>query len=92
MSMFDYDRETLIALGVPADAKIVVEADDDVSLDARIAGHDWYYWSDRNEVVRDRGERARKRIVVELERIPVERAIALWREYAPPRWVFPIAE
>ena len=90
--MFAQTRETLIALGVPADAQIAVQAEDDVSLDARIAGHDWYYFSDPDKAVRDRGDRAYRRIVAELEKVPVERALALWREYAPPRFVFPIPE
>lgn len=89
--MFDMTRETLIALGVPADTPLAVQADDDVSLEARIAGHDWYYFSDTNEEIRERGDRARKRIVTELETLPIEVALALWREYAPPRFVFPIS-
>lgn len=87
--MHTITRETLIALGVPADVQTSIGADDDVSLAARLAGHDWYYYSDPDQKVFKRGEDALKKIVVELNKLPIEQARALWSEYAPPRFVFP---
>ena len=91
--MFDMTRETLIALGAPADVRLAVGADDvGLSLEARMAGHDWYYWSDRNENNRQQGEDARKRIVSELKGLPIEDALALWRKYAPEGFSFPVEQ
>jgi len=90
--MFDMTRETLIALGTPADVKMCVEADAEVSLAARMAGHDWYYFSDTDPAVFKRGEDARKRITVELKALPIEDALALWRKYAPQGFGFPIEQ
>lgn len=93
MSIHTMTRDTLIALGVPADVRVAVEADaEGLSLEARMAGHDWYYFSDPDPEVFRKGEDARKRIDQELRGLPVEDALALWREYAPPRFVFPIPE
>ncbi len=89
MSMYSMTRETHIALGAPADVQICVEAGEDVSLDARMAGHDWYYFSDRDSAVFQRGEDARKRIVVELKTLPIEQALHLWKRYAPEYFAFP---
>ena len=88
--MFDMDRETLIALGITEEVAFSVGADDDVSIEARLAGHDWYYFSDQDPVVHDTGEKAYKRIIEELEKLPVVTSLALWHEYAPRRFLFPL--